>query len=114
MSLWGPKIKKAASGTLARKTCRKTWVGKNIMSTTALRGKHERDGTTLKEGLSSQEHANRVGGKDPDSNEKATRKIYINRIEFRIRFDNSQLIPSPRMKGAHLGPVLPHGFSYEY
>jgi len=45
------------------------------MNTTALRGKHERAGTTLNEGLSSREHANRVGGKDPDSNEKATRKI---------------------------------------
>ena len=45
---------------------------------------------------------------------KSLREIYVNPRRFTIRLDNSQLIPSPRLKGAHLGPVLPHGFSYEY
>lgn len=54
-------------------------------------------------------------------NEKAVkipiRKKRLGKISTRermIRFDDSQLIPSLRMKGAHEDSVFPHGFSYEY
>lgn len=80
------------------------------MSITALYVKHERR-INGGQDLLLQEHANRKARENPNSEDKA--RGYQSR-EFTVRFDDSQLIPPPRLKGARLGSMVPHGLGYEY